>query len=163
MSNKLVCKILLLFLDRLLSIKQNDYYLGNNILDCEIIDGPSKGKRIFIPKFKLREIDYECGYKIERFQFPVSLGYALTINKSQGQTFNQIGLELQTPVFSHGQLYVALSRVRSFNNLKIRVLSTQEQGKKTNVQGTFTKNIVFREILVISIILHYLITIIKLI
>ena len=93
----------------------------------------------------MREIDYECGYKIERFQFPVCLGYALTINKSQGQTFNQIGLELQTPVFSHGQLYVALSRVRSFNNLKIRVLTTQEQGKKTNVQGTFTKNIVFRE------------------
>ena len=109
----------------------------------------------------MREIDYECGYKIERFQFPVCLGYALTINKSQGQTFNQIGLELQTPVFSHGQLYVALSRVRSFNNLKIRVLTTQEQGKKTNVQGTFRKNIVFREILVIfiSIILYYLITI----
>lgn len=78
---------------------------------------------------KLREIDYECGYRIERFQFPVSIGYALTINKSQGQTFNQIGLELQTPVFSHGQLYVALSRVRSFNNLKIRVLYPRTRQK----------------------------------
>jgi hypothetical protein len=36
---------------------------------------------------------------------------AVTINKAQGQTYKRVGLWLPTPVFSHGQLYVALSRV----------------------------------------------------
>jgi ATP-dependent exoDNAse (exonuclease V) alpha subunit len=43
----------------------------------------------------------------------------LTINKSQGQTFDKICLYLSRPVFSHGQLYIALSRVRSLDSLSV--------------------------------------------
>jgi len=43
----------------------------------------------------------------------------MTITKSQGQTFDRIGLHLKNGVFSHGQLYVAMSRVRNSNSLKI--------------------------------------------
>ena len=43
----------------------------------------------------------------------------MTINKSQGQTFERVGLHLHKPVFAHGQLYVACSRVRSFDSIKV--------------------------------------------
>ena len=45
----------------------------------------------------------------------------MTINKSQGQTLNHIGLFLNDNVFSHGQFYVALSGVTSYNGIKILV------------------------------------------
>jgi len=47
---------------------------------------------------------------MNRIQFPVTLAYCMTIHKSQGQTFNKVGIYLDSPCFTHGQLYVALSR-----------------------------------------------------
>ena len=50
-------------------------------------------------------------------QFPVRCCYAMTINKSQGQTVKHVGLDLRGDVFRHGQLYVAVSRTTSRNNI----------------------------------------------
>jgi len=55
----------------------------------------------------------------EEDKFPIDLGFAMTINKSQGQTIGRIGLDLREDVFTHGELYVALSRARSWNNIRI--------------------------------------------
>ena len=49
--------------------------------------------------------------EFKRLQFPIRLAFAMTINKSQGQTLSVCGLDLSTQCFSHGQLYVACSRV----------------------------------------------------
>jgi hypothetical protein len=53
------------------------------------------------------------GLEFQRRQFPVRVAFALTINKAQGQSFDRVGLLLKREVFSHGQLYVACSRVTS--------------------------------------------------
>lgn len=45
----------------------------------------------------------------------------MAINKSQGQTFEKIGVLLNRPVFTHGQMYVAASRVRSFDGLRFYI------------------------------------------
>jgi len=50
-------------------------------------------------------------------QFPVKLAYAFTIHKSQGQTYENIALDLRSHIFAPGQLYVALSRAKSLNGL----------------------------------------------
>jgi len=64
----------------------------------------------------------------------------MAINKSQGRSLKHVGVYLPTPVFSHGQLYVAVSKVTSKEGLKI--LITNEGGEDTNV----TSNVVYEEV-----------------
>ena len=64
----------------------------------------------------------------------------MTINKSQGQTLDLVGLFLPRPVFSHGQVYVAMSRVTSATGLKVLILD--DANRITNK----TINVVYREI-----------------
>jgi len=65
----------------------------------------------------------------------------MTINKSQGQTLSKVGVYLKKSVFTHGQLYVPVSRVRNRKGLKILI------EKEDGTCGTTTKNTVYREIL----------------
>jgi len=44
-------------------------------------------------------------FKFQRRQFPISLCFAMTINKIQGQTLNKVGLYLPRPMFTHGVLF----------------------------------------------------------
>lgn len=53
-------------------------------------------------------------------QFPVKLAWAVTIHKSQGQTFQQVVLDSGTGMFAHGQAYVALSRCTTFEGLVLK-------------------------------------------
>ncbi|XP_078476807.1 uncharacterized protein LOC144737807 [Lampetra planeri] len=66
-----------------------------------------------------RELDTkDFPFRLRRKQFPIVPAFAMTINKAQGQTVHNLGLYLPTPCFSHGQLYVALSRVTARSNIK---------------------------------------------
>lgn len=67
----------------------------------------------------------------------------MTINKSQGQTLGFVSLYLPEPVFSHDQLYVVLSRVRTRENIKVLI----KPFVKNKSHTCCTKNIVYHEIL----------------
>lgn len=84
---------------------------------------------MIIPKMYNYGSAYNVGFTLVRYQFPVCLSFAMTINKSQGQTFEKVGLYLDMPVFSHGQLYVGCSRVRKAKNLIIQLINNGDQQK----------------------------------
>ncbi|KAF2359611.1 P-loop containing nucleoside triphosphate hydrolase, partial [Trinorchestia longiramus] len=74
--------------------------------------------------------DPNLPFTLERTRFPIRLSYAMTINKSQGQTFMKVGLFLSHPVFSHGQLYVEFSRACKLSDVRLKVIHTDKQGKR---------------------------------
>lgn len=64
----------------------------------------------------------------------------MTINKSQGQSLSKVGLFMRQPIFTHGQLYVALSRVKSRQCLKILIIDDEF------LISNRTKNVVYKEV-----------------
>lgn len=93
--------------------------LGTRIIEAEIKTGKCVGSIVFIPRITITPSDSGLPFELRRRQFPIRPSFALTINKSQGQTLKFVGIDLKHHVFSHGQLYVALSRVGSFSQIKI--------------------------------------------
>uniref|UniRef100_A0A5S6QVX7 ATP-dependent DNA helicase n=1 Tax=Trichuris muris TaxID=70415 RepID=A0A5S6QVX7_TRIMR len=102
--------------------------------NLDITEGLCNGTRLVVERFgpRLLACRFACGERkayvlssreltttrtttchFDCRQFPVRLAFALSINKAQGQSFSRIGLWLPSEVFTHGQLYVALSRVKS--------------------------------------------------
>jgi len=73
-------------------------------------------------------------------KFSIAVSFVMTINKSQGQSLKNVGIYLSSDVFSHGQLYVAISRV-TFRNV-LKMLITDEDGQDIDV----TFNVVYREV-----------------
>ena len=69
--------------------------LQNNYIDGQVLTGVSVGQRVFVPRgVQLTQSDSNLPFTLERRQFPVRLAYSITINKSQGQTFDKIGVHL---------------------------------------------------------------------
>lgn len=116
-----------------------------NLIEAEIAIGDNAGKMVLIPRITLLSNDNSTlPFELRRRQFPVQPAFAMTINKAQGQTLTSVAIALTRPVFTHGQLYVALSRVRNPLNLKV-FLPNDSASDQT--PSTSTSNIVFSEVL----------------
>ena len=71
----------------------------DHIIDAEVLTGSCMGKKFLIPKIKLAPSDSGLPFILQWTQFPVRLSYSMTINTSQGQTFNKLRLFLDYNVF----------------------------------------------------------------
>ena len=110
--------------------------MTNNLVRCRLLTTRYKGTIVSIPKIACTPADggRKQRPRFTRHQFPLRLAFSMTINKvhlsllynlltilfqAQGQTFDRVGVILSNNVFAHGQLYVALSRVRSRNDIRV--------------------------------------------
>lgn len=110
--------------------------MRRNLIEVEVAVGPYSGVRRLITRIPFVPIASEFPVSFRRIQFPLRLCFAMTLNRSQGQTFQAVRVILSPSVFSHGMLYVALSRCVSKNSLKVLC---RADGK--------TSNIVYQEVL----------------
>ena len=112
------------------------------VLEVQLLGGDHNGEIALIPRITLTLSAKNSNYAfvLRRRQFPVKLAFAMSINKAQGQSLKYIGIDLCIPVFSHGQLYVAISRATS--SKRIHVLLPQN-----TLQTRTTTNVVFPEVL----------------
>ena len=115
--------------------------IGNRIITAKVLrDRPTFGNQveedIVIPCITFSYV-LSSGHTLLHRQFPLALAYSTTFHSCQGQTYDRIGVDLTKPVFTHGQLYTALSRVRQREHTLVRLKPNQNS----------TQNITFHDIL----------------
>jgi ATP-dependent DNA helicase PIF1 len=103
--------------------------------------GRHTGKRVFLPRIPLCPFDDEMfPFQFKRKQFPIRLSFAMMVNKSLGQTIPNVGMYLPTPMFSHGQLFVAISRATARTNIKSLSLPPNAEAEEEEAKRIEQKN-----------------------
>ena len=115
--------------------------LTNKIIEGQVINSNYITKKVYITRIDMNRHESKWPFTLKRRQFPIKISYAMTINKSQGQSLNKIGIYLEDEIFTHGQLYVALSRVTTPEGLHILIHNLNFKYRN------HIKNIVYKEIL----------------
>jgi ATP-dependent DNA helicase PIF1 len=87
------------------------------------------GRTCDVPIVKWQKIEYSYNEDEDKIedevvgdfaQYPIKLAWAITIHKSQGQTFDKVIIDLGNGAFTHGQLYVALSRCTCLDGIRLK-------------------------------------------
>ena len=118
-----------------------DKCLNNKLLQCRIVE---TNQVVLIPRITFIPKANEYPFEWQRRQFPVRPAFAMTINKAQGQTLRYAGVWLRGDVFTHGQLYVACSRVSDEENLYFAIVKDPLRSQPT------AANLVYNEVLLRS-------------
>ena len=118
--------------------------VGRYILRVAVVRNsrPNEEQIELIPRIELTTLEDDYPFVLVRKQFPIKLSFTMTINKSQGQSLTNVGIDLRIPPFTHGQLYVAFSR--STNLQGTHVLHEPTLNSKDNL----IENIIYPELLI---------------
>ncbi len=122
--------------------------LMQHVIEAEVATGPTKGQRVFIPRLSITPSNTErMPFTLRRRQFPVRPAFAMTINKAQGQTLKMVDIFLPKLVFTHGQLYVAMSCIGCPEGVKLLVIDGWKDAHEDAPAGMYTRNVVYTEVL----------------
>ncbi len=98
--------------------------ISSRVIKARTLD--ENPRNVIIPRIRFKfKLDFGESYQMMRCQFPLRLAYCMTYNKSQSQTFHQVLLDATGEPFSHGHLYVAMSRIRLSWNLRVFISKRQ--------------------------------------
>ncbi|GAU26226.1 hypothetical protein TSUD_224170 [Trifolium subterraneum] len=95
--------------------------LGQFVLQAQVMSGENIDEPILIPRISMSPSRSPIPYKLVRRQFPISVSYAMSIEKAQGQSLDSVGLYIPRSWITCDQLKVAFSSVKSKNGLKILI------------------------------------------
>lgn len=118
----------------------HDISPNSRVIQAELLTEDEPHRIVYIPRINFTATVGKkgTGISFSRVQHPLRPAYAMTINKSQGQTLSRIGLDLRSSVFAHGQLYVALSRAQNKESIMCLLSPSQV------VHGVpYTENVVY--------------------
>jgi len=126
--------------------------ISNHVLLCTYLDRARAGPAppadgvILLPRICCRSGEDSSFIEFDRRQFPIRVCFAMTINKSQGQSLGRVGVYLNPEVFSHGQLYVAFCRTTDEDNLWLADDGAAEDADGRGLINGRVKNIVYDEV-----------------
>jgi len=94
-------------------------HIGRRYLQMQVLTGKSQGSVELIMKAKFTITPEASGlpFTMLRVQYPLIAAYCLSVHKAQGQSLLRLGIVFESDPFTHGQLYVALSRVGGWENV----------------------------------------------
>uniref|UniRef100_A0A0L8H9M0 DNA helicase Pif1-like 2B domain-containing protein n=1 Tax=Octopus bimaculoides TaxID=37653 RepID=A0A0L8H9M0_OCTBM len=125
--------------------------VSGNMITASKISSVDAGCILLIPCIILQSSDTDLPFTLKRRQFPVRSAFTMFINKSQAQSLSKCGIYMPASVFSHGLLYIVLSRVGDPVNLKIFAGQKEftRSGASTRHNENIrklTRNVVYTEI-----------------
>jgi len=103
-----------------------------------------RDKTVMLFRMPMEPKQNQFNFRWIRTQFLVAPAFAMTISKSQGQTIpNNVSVLLKDPIFSHGSVYVAMSRVTDPKKLKVFLPNESLPSERKQ----YTKNVVYNDLL----------------
>jgi len=121
-------------------------YLSPRVIQAKVLTGSQVGQVVCLLRINMDTNDDTKGVQFirRRRQYPVRPAFAMTLNKSQGQTFQKVAFYLPPPSFARGQLYVALSRVGDSTNITMMVTHPPLHGQPPPALAT--PNVVYKQV-----------------
>jgi hypothetical protein len=112
------------------------HYVSVSVLDDS--GHEQTGEPFLIPRINFEFEPPFTNYTVMRKQLPLRLAYATTFHSCQGLTLDRVALDFRMNIFAHGQLYTALSRVRTSTDARILL---------TDHTNTTVDNVVYHQLL----------------
>ena len=119
-----------------------------NVIIAELTTQPYT--RFLLPRIRFHyRLPFSRSFEICRTQFPLRRAFALTYNKSQGQTLIKVLLDVRSHLFNHGSLYVGLSRVQLYSNVAFFLNDYRIYKSQHSIYNgcPVVRNIVYNEVL----------------
>ena len=118
--------------------------LSSNLITAKKLGANDDEPLLLIPQ--VIHLTKNVEFIMKRVQFPVKLAYVMTFQRAQGQSLDKCGILLNRSVWTHGQLYVAMSRCWAMSRVKIYANQAEFEELNLPPNNHYTCNVVYTEV-----------------